>query len=54
MPCPGDAVTDPVGTVVALVAAVDPAIEAGTLRHVVEQARRRPGQAAPPGGRAGR
>ena len=32
-----DAVTDPVGTIVALVAAVDPAIEAGALRRVVEQ-----------------
>jgi hypothetical protein len=34
----GDAVTDPVGTIVTLVAAVGPAIEAGTLRRVVEQA----------------
>jgi hypothetical protein len=35
----GDAAAaDPVGTVVALVAAVDPAIGAGTLRRVVEQA----------------
>ena len=34
----GDAVTDPVGTIMALVAAVDPAIKAGTLRRVVEQA----------------
>ena len=33
-----EAVPDPVGTIVALVAAVDPAIEAGTLRRVVEQA----------------
>ncbi|MGH3278757.1 MAG: hypothetical protein ACRDNW_06430 [Trebonia sp.] len=33
----GDAVTDPVGTIVALVAAVDPAIGAGALRQVVEQ-----------------
>jgi hypothetical protein len=33
-----EAVTDPVGTVVALVAAVDAAIEAWTLRRVVEQA----------------
>jgi hypothetical protein len=31
------AVTDPVGTIVALVTAVDPAIEAGTLQRVVEQ-----------------
>ena len=33
-----EAVTDPVGTIMALVAAVDPAIEAGTLRRVIEQA----------------
>jgi hypothetical protein len=33
----GDAATDPVGTIVALVAAVDPEIEAGTLQRVVEQ-----------------
>jgi hypothetical protein len=33
----GDAATDPAGTIVALVAAIDPAIEAGTLQRVVEQ-----------------
>jgi hypothetical protein len=34
----GEAVTDPVGTIVALVAAVGPAIEAVALQRVVEQA----------------
>jgi hypothetical protein len=34
----GDAVTDPVRMIVALVAAISPVVEAGTLRRVVEQA----------------